>query len=241
MKKLNTILATIILSLTLFTTVQAAVGIPDYLVPKNSGMQGINKAVTEQVKSAAEGEQQNAAIAGVNVILQYVANLLLFVAAPLAVLFIARAGNDYTFAMGDETKVENAKRELTWALLGLVLVMFSYLIVRLAIQPFTHLQTDNDKTLGGGTSTTQQSNSAASTSGTAGTFDFENALKQVEENAKENPNASAKMYDPSNKLGGVNASVVDDGKGNKTYTLDGKSVTRDEFKSGLNNYAAGKK
>lgn len=144
MKKLNIILATLILSVTLFTTAQAAVGIPDYLVPSNSGMQGINKAVEDKVKSAASADQQDAAVAGVNIILQYVANLLLLVAAPLAVLFIARSGADYAFAMGEESKMEGAKRELMWALLGLVLVMFSYVIVRLIIQPFPLLQKDND-------------------------------------------------------------------------------------------------
>ena len=240
MKKLNIILATLILSVTLCTTVSAAVGIPDYLVPSNVGMKGINKAVEDKVKSASSADQQDAAVAGVNIILQYVANLLLFVAAPLAVLFIARSGADYAFALGEESKMEAAKRELMWSLLGLVLVMFSYVLVRLIIQPFPLLQADNNAALGAGNAA-QQTGSQTSTGTSGSSFDFENALKQVEENAQNNPNASATMYDPSNKLGGVNASVVDNGNGTKTYTLDGKNVTRDEFKAGLNTYAAKKK
>ncbi|MFA7277560.1 MAG: hypothetical protein WC101_01050 [Candidatus Gracilibacteria bacterium] len=149
MKKISIILASVILSMTLFTATQAAVGIPDYLVPKNAGLQDLNTAIQEKVNAANNNEagntQQDAAVSAFNIVLQYIANLLLFIAAPLAVMFIVRAGGDYAFAMGEDTQIENAKRELTWALLGLALVMFSYLIVRLIIQPFPVIQGANDK------------------------------------------------------------------------------------------------
>ncbi len=147
MKKLSIILASLILSATLFTATQAAIGIPDYLVPKNAGLQDLNKSLQEKVNSATgqQGDtQQDRAVSAFNIVLQYIANLLLFVAAPLAVMFIVRAGGDYAFAMGEESQIENAKRELTWALLGLALVMFSYLIVRLIIQPFPIIQKATD-------------------------------------------------------------------------------------------------
>lgn len=148
MKKISIILASLILSTTLFTATQAAVGIPDYLVPKNAGLQDLNTAIQEKVNAANNNEagntQQDAAVSAFNIVLQYIANLLLFIAAPLAVMFIVRAGGDYAFAMGEDTQIENAKRELTWALLGLALVMFSYLIVRLIIQPFPVIQNAND-------------------------------------------------------------------------------------------------
>lgn len=148
MKKISITLASLILSTTLFTATQAAIGIPDYLVPKNAGLQDLNKSLQEKVNSATgqQGDtQQDRAVSAFNIVLQYIANLLLFVAAPLAVMFIVRAGGDYAFAMGEESQIENAKRELTWALLGLALVMFSYLIVRLVIQPFPVIQGANDK------------------------------------------------------------------------------------------------
>lgn len=229
------------LSILIFSTAQAAVGIPDYLVPKNAGMQGINKTIEEKVKTASD--QQTAAVQSVNIVLQYVANLLLFVAAPLAVLFVARSGADYAFAMGDETKMEGAKRELTWALLGLVLVMFSYLLVRLIIQPFPLLQKANDEVLGGGVeqTNTAQSGATGNNSTTSGAEkNLEDNIKQVEQNAFNNPNAKATMYDPSNNLGGVNAQIKYNGS-TYEYYVDGDSVGKDNFQEMLKQYADKKK
>ncbi len=137
------ILTSLILSIMLAVTVQAAIGIPGDLMPKNVPLQGLNKTITEQV--AAGG--QDGAVTGANIVLQYIANLLLFFAAPLAVLFLARAGADYAFAMGEDSKLESAKRELTWSLVGLVLVMFAYVIIRVAIQPLLGLQSATDAAL----------------------------------------------------------------------------------------------
>lgn len=134
------ILTSLILSILLAATVQAAIGIPENLQPKNVPLKGLNKTVTEQV--AING--QDGAVTGANIILQYIANILLYFAAPLAVLFLSRAGVDYAFAMGEDSKLEGAKRELTWSLLGLLLVMFSYVLVRAFIEPFPLLQDATD-------------------------------------------------------------------------------------------------
>lgn len=137
------ILTSLILSIMLVVTVQAAIGIPSDLMPKNVPLQGLNKTIAEQVKAGG----QEGAVTGANIVLQYIANLLLFFAAPLAVLFLARAGADYAFAMGEDSKLESAKRELTWSLVGLVLVMFAYVIIRVAIQPLLGLQSATDAAL----------------------------------------------------------------------------------------------
>lgn len=135
------ILTAIILSTLLFTTVQAAIGIPKELEPKNIGLKGLNQTITDTVKQSGANGGQDGAVTAANIVLQYIANILLFFAAPLAVLFLARAGSDYAFAMGEDSQLENAKRELTWSILGLVLVMFAYVIVRIIIQPAVLLQT----------------------------------------------------------------------------------------------------
>lgn len=135
------ILTAIILSTLLFTTVQAAIGIPKELRPDNVGLKSLNETITQEVgKNGQEG-----AVTSANIVLQYFANILLFFAAPLAVLFLARAGSDYAFAMGEDAQLEKAKRELTYSILGLVLVMFAYVIVRIIIQPTVLLQTATEK------------------------------------------------------------------------------------------------
>ncbi len=137
------ILTSLVLSIMFVVTVQAAIGIPSDLMPKNVPLQELNKTITQQVTTSG----QDGAVTGANIVLQYMANLLLFFAAPLAVLFLARAGADYAFAMGEDSKLEGAKRELTWSILGLVLVMFAYVIVRIMMQPVVGLQSATDAAL----------------------------------------------------------------------------------------------
>lgn len=108
----------------------AAVGIPDYLIPEGTPLRELNKSLNIGAKT--QGGTQ-AAVSGANRVLQFMANGLLYVAAPLAILFIAHAGQNYGFAFGDQTKLEAAKKQLTYALLGLGAIIFSYIIVRLII------------------------------------------------------------------------------------------------------------
>lgn len=108
----------------------AAMGIPDYLIPEGTPLEKLNKSLNEDAKNKTGTE---AAVSGTNRVLQFMANGLLYVAAPLAILFIAHAGQNYGFAFGDQTKLEAAKKQLTYAILGLVAIIFSYIIVRLII------------------------------------------------------------------------------------------------------------
>lgn len=118
------------LFLTLVLPASAAMGIPDHLIPDGTPLKELNKSLNIGAKT--QGGTQ-AAISGANRVLQFIANGLLYVAAPLAILFIAHAGQNYGFAFGDQTKLEAAKKQLTYALLGLGAIIFSYIIVRLII------------------------------------------------------------------------------------------------------------
>lgn len=53
---------------------------------------------------------------------------LVFVGS-LAVIFIIIAGLKYIMSWGDAKSVESARRTLTFAILGLLLVLFSFLVV----------------------------------------------------------------------------------------------------------------
>lgn len=74
-----------------------------------------------------------AGASGINYLLQKVANGLIYIAAPLAILFIIHGGINYTMSMGDNTKLEASKKEILWAILGLVIILFAFAIVRLSI------------------------------------------------------------------------------------------------------------
>lgn len=120
------------ITLTLALPVQAAVGIPEYYIPKNTPLREFNTDLVENSKI----EGMSVGTTAVNKLLQIVANSLIYVAAPLAILFIAHGGQMYAFAFGEEAQLTQAKKEIMYALIGLVLILFSYLIIRLLLQTF---------------------------------------------------------------------------------------------------------
>lgn len=68
-----------------------------------------------------------------SLILQMIANALLYFAAPIAIAMLVFAG--YTFITGgaNSEKQEQAKKHLQWTILGLLAIILSYSIVRIAI------------------------------------------------------------------------------------------------------------
>jgi len=64
-----------------------------------------------------------------NLIMQLVAGSLIYLAGPVAVLFIAVGGFRYVISRGDQTAMEEAKKNITWAIIGLVVIALSYAIV----------------------------------------------------------------------------------------------------------------
>lgn len=135
---------TVMMAINMIAVTHAAITIPDEYRPKNVALDKLNKTISDTAKT--QGTQE-AAVGTVNLVVQYIANILLFFAAPLAVLFLARAGSDYAFAFGDQTKIDAAKRELTWAILGLVVIIISYVTIRLMLGIGTNLQTASDQML----------------------------------------------------------------------------------------------
>jgi hypothetical protein len=79
-----------------------------------------------------EGKNKSAADYG-NYFLQLIAGGLLYLAAPTAVLFIAISGFRYVTSRGDQNAIEEAKKTLEWAIIGLIVVIFSYAAVRIII------------------------------------------------------------------------------------------------------------
>lgn len=64
-----------------------------------------------------------------NYVLQIIAGSLIYIAGPLAVLMIAYAGWNYVNARGDQNKLEESKKTIIWASLGLAAIIISYSIV----------------------------------------------------------------------------------------------------------------
>jgi len=67
-------------------------------------------------------------------VLQMMAGSLLYFAGPLAVLIISIAGLIATTSAGKDETVAKAKKTITWAVIGLAVIMLSYTIVSAVIQ-----------------------------------------------------------------------------------------------------------
>lgn len=111
------------------------------LAPVALAQVGIPKEYIDDIKTvplkelvntkAAEGDNKPAGTSMINYLLQKVADGLIYIAAPLAVLFIVHAGVSYTMATGDNTKIEAAKKEIIWAVLGLTIILIAFVIIRM--------------------------------------------------------------------------------------------------------------
>lgn len=67
------------------------------------------------------------------VVLQIVAGALLYFAAPIGIIMIAWAGGSMVIFGAEQEKLDAAKKHLTWSIVGLVVIILSYSIVRIII------------------------------------------------------------------------------------------------------------
>jgi len=77
-----------------------------------------------------EGEDAEYGKSTILTIIQIIIGSLLSIAAAVAILFIAWGGAQYIYSMGKQENMEKAKKTLIWAILGLLAVIFSFIIVR---------------------------------------------------------------------------------------------------------------
>lgn len=66
---------------------------------------------------------------GAVAILQIIAGSLIFAAGPLAVLMIAFGGLRYVTSHGEQNQMDGAKKTITYAVIGLLVIIVSYAIV----------------------------------------------------------------------------------------------------------------
>ena len=70
----------------------------------------------------------------INFVIADIIVVLLQMAGVLAIFFIIYSGFTYVRAFGQEETIQSAKKGLTWAILGLCLVILSYAIVQAIIR-----------------------------------------------------------------------------------------------------------
>ncbi len=86
-----------------------------------------------EIENNGTPKDQPAGAKGINYLLQKIASGLIYIAAPLAVLFVVNAGVSYTMATGDTNKTDAAKKELIWTVLGLLIILTAIVAIRMLI------------------------------------------------------------------------------------------------------------
>ncbi|MFA7685392.1 MAG: pilin [Candidatus Gracilibacteria bacterium] len=119
------ILITTILTIILANVQMAhGYGVPDKYRPINAPLGSLvseDKIKTDDAKTLT------------NNLLQIIAGTLLYFAAPIGVIMIVMAAFTITYSGADTEKLEQGKKHLTWAIIGLVTVIFSFSVVKIII------------------------------------------------------------------------------------------------------------
>jgi uncharacterized membrane protein YjgN (DUF898 family) len=123
-KKLIITIGIIILSTIVLSAIASAYYIPDEYRPENQPF-----GFDYSEKNLQEGAGATTAI----IILQIIAGGLLYFAVPVAVILIANAAMQMVTGGADTEKLEQSKKNLTWLIIGLLVIIFSYSIVRFVI------------------------------------------------------------------------------------------------------------
>lgn len=121
MKKILTTIGLLLAIFTLTSMVAYSYSIPSELKPINEPFD-INYN---------EGKIQG--VSATILILQIIAGGLLYFAAPVAIVMIVWGATNMVIGGAETEKVEQAKKHLTWSVVGLLLIIFSYAFVRFII------------------------------------------------------------------------------------------------------------
>ncbi|MBP6913118.1 MAG: hypothetical protein KBC00_00720 [Candidatus Levybacteria bacterium] len=84
-----------------------------------------------------EGDPNGTGVATLScvwVVLQNVINAALILSGVVAVFLIIYSGYQYVTSSGDKEKVDNARKRLTYAIIGLVIIMLSFVMINLLSQ-----------------------------------------------------------------------------------------------------------
>ncbi len=92
---------------------------------------------------ALPGDPNGAGVASLSCIWVVIANVInaaIVLSAVVAVFLIVYSGFQYVTSSGDKEKVDNARKRLTYAIIGLIFIVLSFLVINF-ISQFTGVST----------------------------------------------------------------------------------------------------
>lgn len=88
-----------------------------------------NLADNSIIKTITGGSSVEAGTKEIKTSLAKLADIMAGVASTIALIFVLIGAFNYITSAGDEGKVTKAKGTITWALIGLILILSSYIII----------------------------------------------------------------------------------------------------------------
>lgn len=128
-KKIGLIILLALAASLAYTLAYASIANAAYQLPKNL-MPGGTPIDFDFVGS---GDSKEAGTNALLTVLQIIAGALLYFAAPLGIVSIALVAFDLAMNSGNTEKVETQKKRLMWLVLGLLVIILSYGLVKIII------------------------------------------------------------------------------------------------------------
>ena len=119
------VLVTLILTLGISYTALSSEGISDDFRPQNLGFSDEEYHFTTDASS------------GTVLVLQTLAGALLYFAAPIGIIMFILAAFNMVIGSGDSEKIETAKKQIVYTIVGLLVIILSYSAVRFVITRMT--------------------------------------------------------------------------------------------------------
>ena len=102
----------------------------------NVSAQAANSVVKKGITTATTTDMQNKSIAGEGGLISILINFLLWTVGILSVVMIIFSGFRYITSAGDAAKTKSAQTALTYSIVGLIVAVLAWVIVKMVLKQF---------------------------------------------------------------------------------------------------------
>lgn len=102
----------------------------------NVSAQAANSVVKKGITTATTTDMQNKSIAGEGGLISILINFLLWTVGILSVVMIIFSGFRYITSAGDAAKTKSAQTTLTYSIVGLIVAVLAWVIVKMVLKQF---------------------------------------------------------------------------------------------------------
>lgn len=102
----------------------------------NVSAQAANSVVKKGIKTATTADMENKSIAGEGGLISILINFLLWAVGILSVAMIIFSGFRYITSAGDAAKTKSAQTALTYSIVGLIVAVLAWVIVKMILRQF---------------------------------------------------------------------------------------------------------